>query len=144
MNTEKRNIIFLDYDGVISTPHDNYLENIVNDESIKYLNQLCLDFDFDIVVSSSWRKYHNYIDLFYSFGIDKRIKIIGCTEINDKNRVEQIKDYIRDHKNEIDKFLILDDAYFPGELGKHAVQTPYNMGLTKNKFIEALDKIQQI
>ena len=144
MNTEKRNIIFLDYDGVISTPHDNYLENIVNEESIKYLNQLCLDFDFDIVVSSSWRKYHNYIDLFYSFGIDKRIKIIGCTEINDKNRVEQIKDYIRDHKNEIDKFLILDDAYFPGELGKHAVQTPYNMGLTKNKFIEALDKIQQI
>ena len=144
MNTGKRNIIFLDYDGVISTPHDNYLENIVNDESIKYLNQLCLDFDFDIVVSSSWRKYHNYIDLFYSFGIDKRIKIIGCTEINDKSRVEQIKDYIRDHKNEIDKFLILDDAYFPGELGKHAVQTPYNMGLTKNKFIEALDKIQQI
>ena len=145
MDTNKKyNIIFLDYDGVISIPSDNFYENVANPDAIKYLNQLCLDFDFDLVISSSWRKYHNYKDLFYSFGIDKRIKIIGCTEINDKNRVEQIKDYIRDHKNEIDKFLILDDAYFPGELGKHHVQTPYNMGFTKNKYIEALDKIQQI
>ena len=80
--TKKHNIIFLDYDGVISIPSDNYKDNIVNEQAIKYLNQLCLDFDFSLVISSSWRKYHNYKDLFYSFGIDRRIQIIGCTEIN--------------------------------------------------------------
>ena len=143
-NQEKYNIIFLDYDGVISIPSDNFYENVANPTAIKYLNQLCLDFDFSLVISSSWRKYHNYKDLFYSFGIDKRIKILGCTEINNKGKVQQVSDYIKKHYREIDKYLILDDAYFPGELGKHHVQTPFNMGFTKNKYIEALDKVQQI
>ena len=143
-NQEKHNIIFLDYDGVISIPSDNFYENVANPTAIKYLNQLCLDFDFSLVISSSWRKYHNYKDLFYSFGIDKDIKILGCTEINSDNRINQIKDYLKEHEDEIDKFLILDDAYFTGNLGEHCVQCPYNMGFTKNKYIEALDKIQNI
>ncbi len=29
--TKKHNIIFLDYDGVISIPSDNYKDNIVNE-----------------------------------------------------------------------------------------------------------------
>ena len=67
MSTNKKhNVIFLDYDGVISVPSDNFKENIVNEQAIKYLNQLCLDFNFDIVISSSWRKYPKYTDLFYS------------------------------------------------------------------------------
>ena len=145
MSTNKKhNVIFLDYDGVISVPSDNFKENIVNEQAIKYLNQLCLDFDFDLVISSSWRKYPKYKDLFYSFGIDKDIKILGCTEINNKGRVEQVKDYLKEHEDEIDKYLILDDAYFPGHLGDHCVQCPPNMGFTKNKYIEALDKIQHI
>ncbi len=142
--TKKHNIIFLDYDGVISIPSDNYKDNIVNEQAIKYLNQLCLDFDFDLVISSSWRKYPNYKDLFYSFGIDKDIKILGCTDINSESRINQIKSYLKEHEDEIDKYLILDDAYFPGHLGEHSVQCPYNMGFTKNKYIEALDKIQNI
>lgn len=145
MKRKKHNIIFLDYDGVLSTPTDNFNDNVVNEEAINYVNQLCLDFGFDLVISSSWRKYPNYKELFYSFGIDRKIKILGCTELNSqKNRIEQINDYLNENMNEINKYLILDDAYFPGELGRHAVQTPYNMGFTTNKYLEALDKIQQI
>ena len=108
--SKKHNVIFLDYDGVISIPSDNFKENIVNEQAIKYLNQLCLDFDFDLVISSSWRKYPKYKDLFYSFGIDKDIKILGCTEINNKGRVEQVRDYIKEHEHEIASWCMRRDC----------------------------------
>lgn len=139
---KKYNIIFLDYDGVINTQRDNFMDNMANEDAIKYLNKLCLENNYDLVISSSWRKYKNYIELFYNFGIDRKIKILGSLDINNKNRAEQIKDYLVMHEEEINNYIILDDAFFMGELGQHAIQTVYSMGFTENKYNEALNKIE--
>ena len=57
-----KNIIFLDYDGVINTKVEDFDGYFDNPEAIRYLNKLCKEFHFDIVVTSSWRHHSGYKD----------------------------------------------------------------------------------
>ena len=60
-----KNIIFLDYDGVINTKIEEFDGYFDNPEAIHYLNKLCKEFHFDIVVTSSWRHHSGYKDFLY-------------------------------------------------------------------------------
>ncbi len=140
MSEEKINVVFLDFDGVLSTERSNFQDEIINQDALNNFNALCLQNDLKVVISSSWRKYEGYIDLFYSFGIDKRIDIIGSIAITGNGKAFLIKEYLKEHP-EIDKYIILDDVYLGGELNNHLIQTTYSLGFNDRKLQEALIKL---
>jgi hypothetical protein len=46
--------------------------------------------------------------------------------------------------NTPDMYIIIDDAFLPGELCRHLVQTTYSKGFNRNKYIEAVAKIDSL
>lgn len=140
---EKINVIFLDYDGVISIEKSGLEIEFENPEAIWFISKLCLEKDFKIVVSSSWRNHPKYKEMLYDQGLDEDVEIIGCTETGFVGREVEIKNYLYDHKN-IDKFIIIDDADFNGDLKDHLVQTSFNKGFNKQKYLEALELIDKL
>lgn len=139
----KENILFLDYDGVINIEPDNFSGYLENPEAIYYINKLCLDNNFKIVVTSSWKTHPRYIELLHNAGLDDRIDIIGCTDTTFKNREFEIKSFLNDHPG-IDKYIIIDDADFSPEFNDHLVQTAFRIGFNKLKYEEAINKISKM
>ena len=135
-------IIFLDFDGVINIDTDDLKVDFQNTDAIKYLNKLCLETGFSIVVCSSWRNHMNYKEFLRASGLDERIQILGKTSNSNSGKEFEIRNFINEHK--IDKYIIIDDAYFGGDLIPHHVQTASRLGFTENKYLEALDKISKL
>ncbi len=118
------NVIFLDFDGVINTYHNNSNENI--EKRIKILSDICKKYNSKVVISSSikdaiddsmdtdvtWVK--NILNLFKKYDID----CIGKTKTIGKQMSEyvfmpvwkedEILDYLSNHK-EIEHFCVIDD-----------------------------------
>ena len=139
---EKDNILFLDFDGVINIKGNHGLHSIQSDEAVYYINKLCLETGFKIVVSSSWKELINYKEFLYSIGIDKNIDIVGKTECYKYGKEYEILKYLKDHK--IEKYIIIDDASFSNDFAPHHIQTAARLGFTKNKYEEALIKINNL
>lgn len=139
---EKYNVIFLDFDGVINIKADDFSARLENPDAIFYINKLCLETGFDIVVCSSWRDHTNYKEFLYEAGLDQSIRILGKTENFSSGREFEIKKFIQDHN--IDKFIIIDDAYLGKDLTPHHVQPASRLGFTENKYKEALLKISKL
>ena len=101
-------IVFLDVDGVLNTvdSHD------FNRECIENLNMLIAATDAEIVVSSSWRIFHDFEDLsavLAGAGIEAPIKDV--TVVSNCHlccRGDEIQDWIHDGK--IDNYVIIDDS----------------------------------
>ena len=142
-DSKKNNIIFLDYDGVINIEEDNFYGYLENPEAIYFINKLCLENDFKIVISSSWKRHPQHKKLLHDAGLDEKVKIVGCTDITHKGREFEIKKYLKEHPD-IDKYLIIDDADFSIDIKDHLVQTVFNIGFNKMKYEEALDKIKKM
>lgn len=140
---DKINVIFLDYDGVISIEKSGLEIEFENPEAIWFISKLCLEKNFKIVVSSTWRNHPKYKEMLYDQGLDEDVEIIGCTENGLVGRDAEIKEYLLVHNN-IDKFIIIDDADFDGELKNHLVQTSFNRGFNKQKYLEALELIDKL
>ena len=138
---EELNVIFLDFDGVINIKTDNFT-TVQSEEAIKYLNKLCLETGFKIVVCSSWRDHMHYKKFLYDSGLDKRIEILGKTDYYGGGRIFEIQTYIEE--NNINKYLIIDDAFFGERYVANHVQTAPSLGFTKNKYEEALEKISKM
>lgn len=136
-------VIFLDYDGVINLNPTGFDGCFNNPVAIEYLNKLCFDFDFKIVVSSSWRRHPEYKNFLYNSGLSNEIEIIGGTEITNQGREFEIRNYLEIHP-EINEYLIIDDAFLPGELFKHLIQTTYSSGFNESKYKEALSKMETL
>lgn len=138
-----QNIIFLDYDGVINIDPTNFNGYFDNPDAIRYLNKLCLEFNYNIVVTSSWKQHPEYQNFLIDSGLDPKITIIGCTPVSNMGREFEIKQYLEEHP-EIIEYLIIDDAFLPGELCRHLIQTTFTKGFNKNKYIEAVAKIDAL
>lgn len=143
MKNINSNVIFLDYDGVINIEPDNFLGYFENPEAIYYIGKFCKEYNFQIVVTSSWKINPEYKNLLYDSGLDSDVKIIGCTDISFKGRKYEIENYLNDHK-EIEKYLIIDDAFIDGELGAHQVQTAFKIGYTKEKYKETISRYNNL
>lgn len=140
---KKENILFLDYDGVINIEPDNFSGYFENPEAIYFINKLCLENNFKIVVTSSWKSHPQYVQFLHDAGLDQKVEIIGCTETSFKSREYEIKQFLADHPG-IDKYLIIDDADFSPEMTSHLVQTAFRLGFNKLKYQEAIDKINKM
>jgi len=140
MKDEIIDVLFLDYDGVLNTEPHNFDLFCENDEAAYFISKLCLDNKLKIVVSSSWRNHPQYRDIFYNSGLDEDVEIIGTTDPSTKGRRYEIEDFLKKHPN-VRYYIILDDAHFSGEIGKHLVQTAFRKGFTENKYKEAVRKL---
>lgn len=136
-------VVFLDYDGVINIEPGTFNGYFDNPEAIRYLNKFCLEFKYNIVVTSSWRRHPEYQNFLYDSGLNRDIHIIGCTSVTNKGREFEIYSYLEENP-EIEEYIIIDDAFLPGELCRHLVQTSYSKGFNRNKYIEAVAKIDAL
>lgn len=116
-------IIFLDFDGVITTYQSKWK---IDMNKIKIINDICDKTDAKIVVSSSWKiGYRGVVPVFHESlkqyfiknqylvhfkdTFDKFISnIIGMTESIGGLRGDEIKFYMNKHP-EVDSYVILDD-----------------------------------
>ena len=140
--SELDNVIFLDFDGVINIKSHYFNGTFENQDAIYYLNKLCLETGFKIVVCSSWRNHMDYKEFLYNSGLDKSIEILGKTGMSHQGKEFEIKRYLDEHL--VNKFIVIDDAYFSGEMAPYHIQTAPTLGFTENKYKEALDKISKL
>lgn len=142
------NVVFLDYDGVVNIPmwdeqgescnYSHPFGGRVNCfQAVQWVSEFCQKFDYNIVVTSTWRSSRNYKECLINGGLRKGIKILGKTDrLNDKSRGEEIQKYLHDHP-EIDKFIIFDDESDMGQLKDHLIQCNSVVGFTLVEFENA-------
>lgn len=125
MSKNKINVLFLDYDGVVNNivwddegkratygwPSDNKVNDF---QAVQWVAKLCSEYNFKIVVSSSWRRRNNYIDCLYNGGLPKSIEVIGRTG-NKLTRSHEIVDWLITTEYDVQNFIILDDDSFDFE-----------------------------
>jgi hypothetical protein len=143
-------IIFLDIDGVLNNGPWNQEQKGFKTfcpENIKALNFIIQETGAYIVISSNWRLYpYNIPEIFGAQGIQGIV--IGETPImnNIVNglyraiiRGQEIGQWIVNHKDDIESFVILDDDNDMGILIDHLVCTDYGLGLTMNDAKRAVE-----
>ena len=154
LSGKKKNIVFLDIDGVIQ-PYNNsyrfnhsmkdtieYLVNRYNDNIYKtmdiydvcaayydwdevalgYLKKALYHTNSQIVIHSGWKESNTLEQLkalFRFYGFDDYI-IDSCSK-GDKIRV--INEYLEEHKDEINNYIIIDDADMTEYFGEHFIKT---------------------
>ena len=125
----KAPILFLDIDGVLVTSRywnelrlagrparDESGDHVFDPACVEILRQIILRYNFDIVISSTWRMggYDWMLELWARRNLPG--KIVGCTPVMDmkkgsiyvpSRRGEEIFDYCQ--KNDVDRYIIIDD-----------------------------------
>ena len=137
----KLKIIFLDFDGVIST-HECKMN--LDPVKIALLEQILYSTNAKIVVTSSWRvgtrNADEFVNKLFNFHRSKD-KVSSCplfvnsiydvTDTNGNYRGEEVQRWIDAHKDEIDQYVILDDENeYSDEQLFNFVQTDEYEGLT--------------
>lgn len=114
------NVVFLDYDGVVNTPmwdddgticrYNHPGDGKVNNfQAVQWISEFCQNFNYSIVITSTWLLHSNYRECLINGGLRKGIKILGClVDDRTRSRDELIEQYLKEHP-EIDNFLIFDD-----------------------------------
>ena len=122
MEKQSINVLFLDYDGVVNNiiwdsegkratygwPRDGKVNDF---QAVQWIAKLCSQYNFKIVVSSSWRKHENYIECLYNGGLPKSIEVIGRT-CNKQTRSHEIVDWLVTTDYNVKDFIIIDDDSF--------------------------------
>lgn len=139
-------IIFLDFDGVISTYEKGWRFDV---EKIKLLKEIVDKTDAKIVVTSSWKRgfteVDNFIKSFYDKPRNKDLKkvtifdwfansIYDITDNNGSWRGDEIQRWIDKHNEEIESYVILDDdSDFHDNQLFNFVQTDTYEGITSRE-----------
>lgn len=138
------NIIFLDIDGVLNY---NFSKPKKWNRSIcERLNKLMLDFNYKIVITSTWRHHYNIPQLQQIFNENGIIvEIIGTTgAIYSGDRGEEISEYL--DNGFINNYIVIDDViegikeYIPST---HLIEVKLShIGLTDYN-LERIEKIMK-
>lgn len=140
----KHKIIFLDIDGTINgimtTSKGPTGYTGLDDEMVSKLHKILNITNAKIVLSSTWRIYPELIEYLYKeIGRDY---FIGQTPEIFKmdSRAEEIKQYLNEHKDEIEKYIIIDDMKLRG-FGDRFVRTSTDIGLTDDLTENCIEKL---
>ena len=123
---KKKYYLFLDFDGVINIwgkeDDPRFKVKSIKDDacqfadipSVKRLSDLCLKYNMNIVISSSWRfagvgYCQRYLK---NIGLKKGINVCGITAQDFDERQKHITDYLFEHPD-FTGYMILDDLYLP-------------------------------
>ena len=139
-------IIFLDFDGVISTYEKGWRFDV---EKIELLKEIVDKTDAKIVVTSSWKRgfteVDKFIKSFYNKPRNKDLKnvtifdwfansIYDITDNNGSWRGDEIQRWIDKHNEEIESYVILDDdSDFRDNQLFNFVQTDTYEGITSRE-----------
>lgn len=147
----KQKIIFLDFDGVITTPESGWTIDI---QKLELLNKLIITTDAKIVVTSSWKHGYENVDdfknsiykknkrknspLFYNHNesVLERFtdQIYDITDSKGSWRGDEIERWLNKHEEEIESYVILDDdSDFHEDQLFHFVQTDLYEGITERE-----------
>lgn len=136
-------VIFLDFDGVITTLESRWN---IDSEKCKLVKRICDETGAKIVISSSWRKsnleytmkqFSKESFLLYDYVIDvtKRLSISGSASITIPRGVE-ILEYIESHDS-ITNYVILDDDMLLWQRN-HFVHTSTHEGINEKNVEQAI------
>lgn len=143
-------IIFLDIDGVLNSEksmRELYNEGglrLLNDypapEHVKWLNKIISKTGAKIVVTSTWRKLHNFLSLLYIFHLcNIEGELIGTTLNLHKRRGYEIQDWLDNSGYTVESFVILDDDSDMEHLMDYLVKTDTTIGLTEKEADKAIE-----
>lgn len=143
---KKMKVIFLDFDGVITTYYSHWNIDI---EKLKLLDEIIQQTDAKIVVSSSWKHGSENVEDFknriYNKRCSKNIKtqtpfekfvnqIYDITDSNGAWRGDEVQRWVDNHKEELESYVILDDDDdFKDEQLFNFVQTDGFEGITSRE-----------
>ena len=144
-------VLFLDYDGVVNTlmwneagtkctynhPEDGKVNNF---QAVQWVSEFCQKYKYDIVVTSTWRRFENWRECLINGGLRKGINIIGCTDIMNDKRGKEIKRYLEQHP-EIKHYIIVDDEAYGilPEQKKYLVETNGSVGFGITELYKCMD-----
>ncbi len=146
-----KRILFLDYDGVVNNviwdkegkraQYASAAERKVNDfQAVQWVSEFCEKYDYQIVVTSTWRVWEFYKEALWNGGLRDGIIIADRTPIlRDKTRGDEVAEWLREHP-EVECYIIIDDENSfteHKELEKHLVQCHSNQGFNLEEFIKA-------
>ena len=116
-----KKVVFLDYDGVVNRKMWTRLktgwvcrygypeDGCVNDaQAVQWVSEFCEKMGYDIVVTSTWRKYPEWEICLRGGGLRDSVKVLGATALPTKDRAEEISEYLSAHP-EIEEYLVFDD-----------------------------------
>lgn len=153
-----KKILFLDHDGVICL-EDNWGSrgrhqakfDDFDKEAVKVLNEIILQTDCEIVVSSDWRFYASLEELqqlYLDRGIVKspitttQLQSMGSAMFIEKNRASDIVGWVRENLTEQDRWVAVDDLPMHVYLEDKFVHTPYSReGIKQTGVKEKIIKI---
>lgn len=140
-------LLFLDIDGVLNSV--NYYKTRIRGEvptsvfehhcndldpiAVDLLKKFVLEYDIDIVLSSTWRKLFSIAeikDLFSAAGWEG-IPIIDFTPVLHTIRGKEIQEWFTPFASEYESYVILDDDsdFLPSQLENNFVHVSHNTGL---------------
>lgn len=121
---EKVNILFLDFDGPVNnmmlneadvsknptygTPMQGKLNNT---QALLWIRKFCEQFNYKIVVTSSWKRHCNTTEVLRNSGLGDKVEVIGNTPNDtDDMRVVEILMWMSNFGfDRINSFIIVDD-----------------------------------
>lgn len=106
-----------------------------NFQAVQWISEACQKFDYDIVVTSTWRLHDNYKECLINGGLRAGIEVLGRTDsIRGVCRGAEIKKYIDEHP-EIQYYVIVDDeADILPEQRSHFIRTNGDTGFNLSEF----------
>lgn len=133
-------VLFLDIDGVINKfkyDEDGRPDNTLDEDCINRLRYIIECTSCKIVISSTWKASPHLMDILEEDLFSKLPSgcVVGCTKthIPQVQRETEIREYLKEHKDEIENYVIVDDYDFELKYflkGKHCVITNALEGLT--------------
>lgn len=136
-------VLFLDVDGVLNRcgKSGQGLET----DKVERLKAVLTRCPARIVLSSTWRKFDHALER-----VKREFLIESCTPVLDRqesgiwlgaSRGREIQAWLDAHPD-VTRFVILDDDSDMGPLTAHLVKTGSFEGLTENKAVELLERLQ--
>ena len=154
-------MIFLDVDGVLNSAQYrkqiypnrqelSYIERNVDKQCLLNLKKILKETGAKIVVSSTWRKDKDY-NKFKEYLAKEGIGILDETPDlgeSGKNRGEEIRKWLTNYKEQVEKFIIIDDDIFHDfyELTTYQIKPNMfeNRGIEEQHVQEAIERLGRI
>ena len=128
-------VIFLDFDGVITTEASGYK---IDNDKCKLVEKICIATGAKIVISSSWRR-RKLCDTLDEIGWNFYLKkyVIGQTPVRDMERYIEISNWLSCVV--VDNFIVIDDDVFSAPfIEKHLIRTDGYKGISEQDVEQAI------
>lgn len=147
-----KNILFLDFDGVVNIPWWSFEKEkgwdcsynhpgdgtVNNVQAVQWVSEFCQKYNYAIVVTSTWRMNgFDYKKCLYRSGLRKDIPVIGATPVFHTERGLEISSWLKDNP-QYTNYLIFDDEADMGEHLDRLVQTKSSCGFTEDHYNHAV------